>query len=297
MLYNVDEWGEDSMSNEFEKRRHKRMLKRKKRNKNIRLLSLVAVIVLFCVFLIINAIVGNINENKKNNPDFIFNGYIYPQPPPKNFDILVDAAKADGVKKAYLTFDDGPNNSVTTRVLDVLRRYNVKATFFMVGTLVEQNPHIARRVYEEGHLLANHSYSHKYSELYADTESFMSQINKSQEKIIEITGNPNYPKICRFPGGSYNSGHYGEIKQECKVKLDEAGYRHCDWNSLTGDSELADPSASHIMTRLQKTVGQKEDVVILMHDAPAKKITAQTLPDVIEYLIECGYEFDTLDRI
>ena len=106
------------MSNEFEFRKHKRMLERKKKNRNLRLSALIVVIVLFVVFLIINAIIGNINENRKNDPDFIFNGYTYPEPPPKSFDILVDAAKSDGVKKAYLTFDDGPNNTVTTMVLD-----------------------------------------------------------------------------------------------------------------------------------------------------------------------------------
>ena len=173
---------------------------------------------------------------------------------------------------------------------------NVKATFFMVGTLMEANQGVARRIYEEGHLLANHSYSHKYSELYADTDSFMNQIDKAQEMIFKITDNPNYPKICRFPGGSHNAGTYGEIKQECKIKLEESGYRHCDWNALSGDAEKASPSADYIMSRLKQSVGNKEDVVILMHDALAKGVTAKTLPDVLDYLIECGYEFDTLDK-
>ncbi len=285
------------MSNEIEFRQHRRMIEKKKKNRDIMLLSAVVVIALVVVVLIVNGIVGSIKNNKKNDPDFIFNGYVYPQPAPKNFDILVDANKSDGVKKAYLTFDDGPNNSVTTEVLDVLRRYNIKATFFMVGTLIEENSGVARRVYDEGHFLANHSYSHKYSELYADTDAFMNQINHVHELIVGVTGNPNYPKICRFPGGSYNSGPYGEIKQECKIKLEENGYRHCDWNALTGDSEQVNPSGEYIMSRMKKTVGEKEDVVILMHDAPAKGVTARTLPDVIDYLIARGYEFDTLDKI
>ena len=282
------------MSNEIKFRQRRRELAKKIKNRNFLLLSVVAVIVLIIAVLVIGAVINN--AKKDNNAEFIFNGYVYPQPPQKNFDILIDANKSDGVKKAYLTFDDGPNNSVTTDVLDVLRRYNVRATFFMVGTLMEANSSVARRVYEEGHLLANHSYSHKYNELYADTDSFMNQINKTQEIIFKITDNPNYPRVCRFPGGSYNSGVYGEIKQECKIKLEESGYRHCDWNALTGDAEKTAPSIDYIMSRLKKTVGKKEDVVILMHDALAKGITAKTLPDVIEYLIECGYEFDTLDK-
>ena len=86
------------------------------------------------------------------------------------------------------------------------------------------------------------------------------------------------------------------MKQECKIRLEEEGYRHCDWNALTGDSEMIEPSVNHIMSRLKKTINGKEDVVVLMHDALAKSVTAKTLPDVIDYLIECGYEFETLDK-
>ena len=282
------------MSNEIKFRQRRRELARKIRSRNFLLLSALAVMVLIFAVFVVGAVINNLNKN--SDSEFIFNGYVYPQPPQKNFDILVDVQKTDGIKKAYLTFDDGPNHSVTTDVLDVLRRYNVKATFFVVGTLMEANSGVARRIYEEGHLLANHSYSHKYSELYADTDSFMNQMNKTQEIIFKITDNPNYPRICRFPGGGHNAGIYGEIKQECKIKLEEAGYRHCDWNALNGDSEKASPSEDYVMSRLRKTVGDKEDVVILMHDAPAKSVTAKTLPDVIEYLVEHGYQFDTLDK-
>lgn len=283
------------MSSEIEFRKQRRDTKRKLRNRRLMMLSMLVAICIVIVSIIASIFISI--KNKQDELDFIFNGYVYPQLPEKSSDIILDTKKGDGIKKAYLTFDDGPNYSVTSDVLDVLRRYNVKATFFMVGTLMEENQGAARRVFEEGHLIANHSYSHKYSELYASVDAFMNQINHSQEIIHRITNNKNYPKICRFPGGGYNSGVYGEIKQECKTKLEENDYRYCDWNALTGDAESANPSASSIMSRLKKTVGEKEDVVILMHDAPAKGITAKTLPDVLDYLIECGYQFDTLDKL
>lgn len=238
-----------------------------------------------------------ISRNTQEDTEFIFNGYIYPQPPEKNADILVDAVKADGEKKAYLTFDDGPNNSVTPEVLDVLRRYNVKATFFLVGSLIEKNPDVARRLYDEGHCLANHSYNHNYDELYADSQAFMTQVKKTEELIKGITCDEYYPKVFRFPGGGYQAGKYGEAKQEYKTAISETGYRYCDWNSLTGDAESKSPSADSIIERLKKTADGKEDIVILMHDAIAKKITAQTLPQVLEYLISQGYSFDTLDNV
>ena len=283
------------MSNDFEFRKHMRDRKRKQK---IRKTLFMSVGVLALVAVLIFGIRGIlISRNTKEDAEFIFNGYIYPQPPEKNEDILVDAVKADGEKKAYLTFDDGPNNSVTPEVLDVLRRYNVKATFFLVGTLIEKNPDVARRLYDEGHCLANHSYNHNYDELYADSEAFMTQVKKTEELIKGITCDEYYPKVFRFPGGGYQAGKHGDAKQEYKTAIGEAGYRYCDWNSLTGDAESKSPSADSIIERLKKTTDGKEDIVILMHDAIAKKITAQTLPQVLEYLISQGYSFDTLDNV
>lgn len=284
------------MSNDVEFRLHRRERAKKAKRKNIILSAAVMLAVLFVAIFAVSSMVKNAKKSGGDEGEFIFNGYVYPMPPEKNSDILKDAKNPDGIKKAYLTFDDGPDNSVTPEILDVLRRYNIKATFFMVGTLIEENPGMARRIYDEGHLLANHSYSHKYNELYADTEAFMTQINKTQDLIMKISDNPNYPKICRFPGGSYNAGSYGEIKQECIVRLEENGYRHCDWNALNGDAEKASPLEEYVVSRLKKTVGDSEDVVILMHNSPAKRVTAKTLPEVLDFLIEKGFEFDTLDK-
>lgn len=285
------------MSNEFEFRRHRR--ERERKNKMRRnFFRFVFSLVIITVFLLgVKGILTKNSKKPQDNYDIIFNDYIYPQPPEKNSDILVDAVKADGIKKAYVTFDDGPNTTVTPLVLDTLRKYNVKATFFMVGSLIEKNPAVARRVYDEGHCLANHSYNHNYGELYADGEAFMSQIRKTKELIDGITCDDNYPKIMRFPGGGYNAGSKGKVKQDYKLLLKDVGYRYCDWNSLTGDAEKVSPDADYIMNSLKRSTNGKEDVVILMHDAIAKKITAQTLPQVLEYLLEQGYEFDTLNNV
>lgn len=273
------------------KRRKKQMMRR-----NI-FFSVLLLIIITILIISVKSIFSNSKNNTDQTPEFIFNGYVYPQPPEKDVNILSDLPTGDGIKTAYLTFDDGPNNTVTVKVLDILRRYNVKATFFMVGTLIEKNPHVARRIYDEGHLLANHSYSHNYSELYANTEEFMNQVNKTQELINNITRKNTYPKVFRFPGGGYDAGSHGEMKQKCKISLEESGYRYCDWNSLTGDAESVSPTAEYVTEKLKSTVGQKEDVVILMHDALAKSITPETLPEIIEYLMGQGYTFDTLDNV
>ena len=171
------------VSSDFEFRKQMRKKRKKKKMRKNIFLSILSLAVIVVLAFGINTIT-KINRNKSEG-EFIFNGYVYPQEQEKNPDILVDAVNADGVKKAYLTFDDGPNNSVTTGVLDVLRRYNVKATFFLVGSLIEKYPDVARRIYEEGHCLANHSYNHNYDELYADNVSFMTQVQKTDDLIKE----------------------------------------------------------------------------------------------------------------
>lgn len=201
----------------------------------------------------------------------------------------------DGEKVAYLTFDDGPTLTVTPKILDTLRRYNVKATFFQVGSLIEENPDMARRVYDEGHLLANHSYAHNYSKLYATEESFITEIEKTYQLIQNVSGNENYPKVFRFPGGGYNAGTWGANKQKYKEVLASKGIRYCDWNALNGDAEGGTQTAAQLLERVKSTA-KKEDIVILMHDAAAKKTTAEALPDIIEYLISQGYAFKRLDE-
>ena len=165
----------------------------------------------------------------------------------------------------------------------------------MTGALIEKNPDIAYRVHSEGHTLANHSYRHNYSYLYASEENFIQEINDTHEKICWITGNENYPKIFRFPGGSYNSGSHGEMKQILKGTLDELGYRYADWNSLSGDAESQSPTVSGLVERTKSSSKNKEDLIILMHDSATKKVNIEALPLILDHLVAEGYTFATLD--
>ena len=221
---------------------------------------------------------------------------VFPPKPEKPADILKGLNMDDGEKVAYLTFDDGPTLTVTPKILDTLRRYNVKATFFQVGSLIEENLDMARRVYDEGHLLANHSYAHNYSKLYATEDAFITEVEKTNQLIQKVSGNENYPKVFRFPGGGYNAGTWGANKQKYKEVLADKGVRYCDWNALNGDAEGGgNKTAAQLVERVKNTA-KKEDIVILMHDAAAKKTTAEALPAVIEYLISQGYSFKRLDQ-
>ncbi len=212
-------------------------------------------------------------------------------------DLLKIAKEAQGTegKVCYLTFDDGPTPTVTTAVLDVLKQYNVKATFFMLGKMIERNPEVARRVYEEGHLLANHSYSHDYQSLYATGEGFWDEIVRTEGLIRDVSGEEPFPLI-RFPGGGHNAGSYAAEKQQYKLLLQEKGYYYADWNALNGDAEGGTRTASQLLERIKATATQK-DIVVLMHDAATKKTTAEALPAIIEYLQSQNYEFRRMDEV
>ena len=196
-------------------------------------------------------------------------------------------------KVAFLTFDDGPSSGVTPKILDVLKQEDIKATFFVLGTMVKANPEVLRREKEEGHYIANHSYSHVYSKVYANENKPLEEYNKTNKLIQEALGDSSYQSnIFRFPGGSVG-GYYDKLKQKAKKKFREKGISSLDWNCLTNDSDGAETKQA-IMQNLKATSKGKKSLVILMHDAPNKDLTAKTLPDVIKYLKGQGYSFKSI---
>lgn len=196
-------------------------------------------------------------------------------------------------KRVFLTFDDGPTKEVTPYILDILDKYNIKATFFVLGTRVKQNPDILKREYDSGHYIANHGYSHKYSTIYKSADTVLEEYNKTEKLIREALVDESYSSnLFRFPGGSHG-GPYEKIKKEARKKLNENGVAYLDWSALTYDAEGA-KTKDDILNNLKETMKGWNNVVILMHDAADKKITYETLEDVIKYLQQEGYTFKNI---
>ena len=194
------------------------------------------------------------------------------------------------IKRVFLTFDDGPSNN-THQILDTLKNENVKATFFMLGRNVEIFPETTKRVYNEGHYIANHGYTHEYSSIYSSPQAVLDEYVRCNNAVKNALGEPEYNShLFRFPGG-LPGGKYASIKQEAKQLLTDNNILSIDWNSLTGDAETSHPEQEKLMQKLKDTSDGKNNLVILMHDAEAKKVTADMLPDIITYLREQGYEF------
>lgn len=194
-------------------------------------------------------------------------------------------------KNAYLTFDDGPSKNNTLEILRVLDEYDVKATFFVLGSMAEKNPETLKLIHENGHSIGNHSYSHKYGCIYKNSDNFFTDIKKCETVLKDILGEDFHTKLLRFPGGSS-----GNKKLEIKNQAIEKGYNVVDWNALNGDAEKSNPLADYLIKRFKETHKNKKNIIILMHDTDAKKNTVKVLPKIIETLIDEGYTIKALDE-
>jgi len=201
--------------------------------------------------------------------------------------------KDTGEKRVFLTFDDGPTKAVTPFILDILKQEDVKATFFLLGINAQYNAELIKREFDEGHYIANHGYSHRYKDIYSSPESTLEEYNKTEQIIRDALDNQNYrSNLFRFPGGS-NGGYYNDIKQESKACLRNNGIVHLDWNALTEDS-AGTYTKEELLQNAIDTIGEKQSVVILMHDSYDKILTYEMLPDLIHYLKEKGYNFKNI---
>lgn len=197
-----------------------------------------------------------------------------------------------GKKIAFLTFDDGPSN-MTEEVLDILKDEGVTATFFMIGSqITDETEPLLIRMEEEGHLIGMHTYTHKYKEIYASADAYIEDVEKTAQRIYEVTGNE--PSYYRFPWGSSN-GYISTFSSEIISQMQENGYTYFDWN-VSGDDSVGKPSKQKILKNVQKDYKKYNEPVILLHDSSINQNTAEILGEIIEELKAQGYSFATIDK-
>lgn len=195
-------------------------------------------------------------------------------------------------KVVYLTFDDGPSEN-TQKIMDILARYNVKATFFVTGRNQKYN-YLIKDAYNAGHTIALHTYSHDYQTVYASVDDYFDDLNKVGQMVKNEIG--FVPHYIRFPGGSSNtiSRKYCQgIMSTLTKEVVEKGYQYYDWNA-----DSTDASGNHVaVDKLIRngTLCHDNNVMILCHDAQAKDTTVQALPSIIEHYQSLGYSFKGID--
>lgn len=188
----------------------------------------------------------------------------------------------EGRKKVYLTFDDGPSTG-TEEILAILKEYDVKATFFVVGKEDDYSMEMYKKIVEDGHTLGMHSYSHQYSTIYQSVEAFAQDIKRQEDLLKEATGEDI--RLFRFPGGSSNLVSNIGMQEFIKY-LNEEGITYFDWNVSSGDATSKSLEPEALVQNVIQDVGIYKNSVVLMHDAADKPNTVKALPMLIEQLQE-----------
>ena len=195
--------------------------------------------------------------------------------------------KKKNIGTIYLTFDDGPSNN-TSKILDILKQEDIKATFFLVNFNSSYNPAV-KRIYDEGHSIGIHSYTHNYKLIYSSVSAYFDDLNKMNDKIKTITGSDT--KLLRFPGGSSNtiSSFNKGIMTTLVKEVTNAGYHYFDWNVDSSDAWSA-RNSNDVYNNVVNNLKEGTNIV-LMHDLSSNEKTVNALEKIIKYAKEKGYTF------
>jgi len=203
--------------------------------------------------------------------------------------VVVVRSKASGDRIVYLTFDDGPSD-YTAELLDILKKYGVKATFFVTGAGSDE---MIKREYDEGHQIGLHTFTHTYSVVYKSDEAFMGDLRWIQNRVKDATGYESH--LMRFPGGSSNtvSRNYsrGIMSRLVKTVANE-GFHYFDWNVSSGDAggaTTSDAVYNNVVNSLKEGYS-----IVLQHDT--KKFSIDAVERIIQYGMANGYTFERLEE-
>lgn len=183
-------------------------------------------------------------------------------------------------RKVYLTFDDGPSSN-TAEILDILKKYNVHATFFVIYKEGEANEALYRRIVDEGHTLGMHSCTHKYGDLYQSEAAFIADTETLRNYLYLVTGFES--KYYRFPGGSSNKVSNIDMKVFGKL-LNDNGIQYYDWNVSSQDATNPLKTKQQIFANVTENLEYFNTAMVLMHDTASKVSTVEALPEIIEYI-------------
>ncbi|MBQ7201820.1 polysaccharide deacetylase family protein [Candidatus Saccharibacteria bacterium] len=192
----------------------------------------------------------------------------------------------------YLTFDDGPGN-YTNQLLDILKKYDVKATFFVTGYGDDE---VIKREYDEGHAIGLHSTTHDYAYIYQNMDNFFRDLEGVRNRVYRITGYTS--NLIRFPGGSSNtvSRRYDggqRIMTKLAYEVERRGYKYFDWNISSGDAGEVNTSGA-VYSRVVYSLKEYGDSVVLQHDV--KNFSVNAVEEIIKFGLNNGYEFKKLDE-
>ena len=188
-------------------------------------------------------------------------------------------------KVLYLTFDAGYENGCTEQILDALQKHNVKAAFFLVGSYIEKNADLVRRMVDEGHIVANHTMHHPDMRQLTDKDRFAAELQAPADIFRQVTGK-EMPKFYRPPQGTYSEDNLKLAKQ--------LGYKTVFWSLAYADwNNDAQPTREQAFSKLLPRV--HNGAVVLLHST--SKTNAEILDELLTRWEEMGYRFATIDQL
>lgn len=197
-----------------------------------------------------------------------------------------------GEKICRLTFDDGPSRN-TEKVLDILERYQVKATFFVIGdSITEETLPVLERMKKEGHAIGMHANVHDYQKLYKNMESFLADYDTLYAKLKEQCGIET--ALFRLPGGSVCSCLNGKGKEYIR-EMEKRGFACFDWKA-SGEDAVGTPTVRSITKNVFETGLRYDRTIVLLHDSAMADKTVEALPGIIERFLQEGYSFESLQN-
>ena len=205
-------------------------------------------------------------------------------PKPFQGTIIYQAKLKANEKVIALTFDDGPSPKNTAQILEILKKNNIKATFFMVGQMVKYFPQVAKQVAADGHVIGNHTWHHWYFQMDGATAS--SEIDRTADIIYKTTGEKT--TLFRPPGGFLNNGLAQYAKNE--------KYAVMMWSEQSGDAERRSPQVPMLVKNVLKQA--KPGAIVLLHDGGGNRSkSVKALPEMIAGLKAQGYRFVTIPQL
>ncbi|NMM64760.1 polysaccharide deacetylase [Clostridium sp. P21] len=197
------------------------------------------------------------------------------------------SSNSDVEKIIYLTFDDGPSTNVTNKILDTLKQENVKATFFVVGYKIPGREDVLKRIYNEGHSIGLHTYTHVYKKVYASDADFINEMDKTCGEIKNVIGIE--PKIIRFPSGSKS-----HLSKNLLENLHANNYKIYDWNLCLSDGIDYNTKSNKLYKEATRKCINPNKIFLLMHCDAKNKNTCESLESIIKYYKNLDYHFKTI---
>ena len=192
----------------------------------------------------------------------------------------------------YLTFDDGPNDPFTSQLLDLLKKRDIKVTFFVTCSGSDV---MLRREFDEGHTIGLHTCSHNYAAVYANPDAYFGDLAAVGDRVARVTGQAS--TMIRFPGGSSNTvsaTYYGGLMSLLVNEVHNRGFEYYDWDVSSGDASGAGYDAGTLCRNVVAGLGPGKNNIVLFHDR--QQSTIDSVGCVIDWATANGYTFSALDR-